>query len=161
VDDPTATDTTPFRIEIRDEEIAAEIREELGKLGAEDVHEVDQKGILPIIGIVIAGVIGLGGLASLAMWIRGKFGCQQIFDLTGSEPKKTIDCATRDGRIIILAKDGIKVEVIEVPEAFDLTAVLKAGVTAGGDAAKEAAKAAGATVAEGKTHEGGGGEKKD
>ena len=85
-------------------------------------------------------------LVQLLMWIRSKTMCQIVIDATGPSISKQIDCRVRDGRLIVLARENVRVEVKDLPLAVDLTEVVKAAL--GGDAAsiQSAAEAVGGNV---------------
>jgi hypothetical protein len=135
-----------FDIRLGDEALADEIQRWLEDQEAEGIRRREEHGILPILPIVIGAVIAAGGLATLVMFIRAKTRCQVLIDARGKTIHKEIDCKIRDGRLIILTKDGEKVEVVEAPEILDLTEITKAALTAGAEAVKAAAEAAGAKV---------------
>jgi hypothetical protein len=133
-----------------DESLADEVVQGLDREGASDVerhtHEGDQTRILPFIPIVIGATIGVHALAALIISWRDHHQCRTLIDARKDDLEQIIDCRIKDGRIIVVANDGTQVQIIDAPNAFDLTEVLKAGVSSTGDAVKAAAEAAGATV---------------
>jgi hypothetical protein len=139
-------DRVAVEIGLSDEAMARDIEQWLKKSDASNVTVTEQRGILPLIPIVIAAVVGLAGLGSLVAYVLQKFGCQVTLDCRKEPVKKDIDCRIRDGRLIVITKDSMKVEVIEVPKVVDFTEVTKAALTGSADAVKKAAEAAGAKV---------------
>jgi hypothetical protein len=132
-----------------EESLADEVEQGLLKEGASDIERrTGERGdrILPLIPIVIGATIGVTALANLVISIRGHSQCRTLIDARKDELEQRIDCRIKDGRIIIVANDGTQVQIIDAPDAFDLTEVLKAGVSSTGDAVKTAAEAAGATT---------------
>lgn len=138
-----------------DESEATEIEQSLREVGATDVERVRQDGILPIVGIVVAAVIGVSALVDLIQRIRRQHQCQEIVDCRGDEVKIAKNCDRKDGSIVVVSKDKQKVEITDVPDSFDLTEVMKAALTAGADAVKSAADAAGAKAGDPQPADGG------
>jgi hypothetical protein len=144
--DPAANEQLSLRVGIP-EDLAAEIKQELTEAGAQDVRDVDdRRGLLPIIGAVVAAVIGVSALAELIMRWRDKHRCQQLIDARAGEIKQSVNCDIRDGRIIVVTGDNSKVEIVDAPKGIDLTEVLKAAMSGSADAVKKAAEDGGAQV---------------
>ncbi len=120
---------------------------DLTQVGATEVHVEEPHGVVPLLGIVVGAVIGVNALAELVMRWRDKHRCQQIIDVRGNKIETKVDCDIKDGRITIITSGDDKIEIVEAPNGFDLAGVLKTAISAGGSAAKNAAQAAGATVA--------------
>lgn len=138
-----------IKIRVADEELASEIEGWLEEEADSEAirREAEPREAVALLPIVIAAVIGSSALAALVMKIRQKFGCQVLIDARGEEIDKQVDCSVRDGRVIVLAKDGVRVEIIEAPEIMDFTAIAEAAIGgASGNAVQQAAEAAGAKV---------------
>lgn len=142
----SAVDRIEVRFELGSEAVAGEIIDQLAAEGG-TVTKHPVKGIVPVIPLVVAGVIAAGGLAAVILYVRRSLGCRSIVDARGAAVTAKVDCSVRDGRIIVLSKDGEKVEVVEVPPAVDLAKVVEAAMKGGAGAVRKAAEAAGATVA--------------
>jgi len=146
------SESLDVEIFVGDEGLANAFQEELAKQGAQEMEvrkaspeEADTR-VFPIIPVVIAAVIGIHALCDLILRWRDKHQCRTLLDARKAKVKQEIDCRIKDGRIIVIAKDKTKVEIVDVPQAFDLTEVLKAGVTSTGEAVKAAAETAGAVA---------------
>lgn len=131
-----------------DDELADEVEQGLREQGGTDVERTTSEPTerFPFIPVAIAAVIAAGGFAGVIDAIRGRRRCRTMIDARGDDIETTYDCKMKDGRIIVVASDKTQVEIIDAPDAFNLTEVLKAAVSAGGDAVKGAAEAAGATT---------------
>jgi hypothetical protein len=147
-----AHDSLQVEIFVPDEELAKEFKDELTRQGVQAVEhrkaspDEAEDRFFPIVAVVIGAVIGVHALADLILRWRDKHHCRTLIDARKAKVKQELDCRIKDGRIIVIAKDNTKVEIIDVPEAFNLTEVLKAGVSSTGEAVKAAADAAGATA---------------
>ena len=144
--DLPAAQAVRFELRLDDDELAEEIEQWLATSDAAGMSRREEFGILPLLPIVIGALMGLSGLASLVMWIRSKTRCQVVIDARGETLQKEIDCRIRDGRIVVVTKDNVKVQLLEVPDVFDMQKVLTAALSAGAGAVKSVAEAAGATV---------------
>ncbi len=69
-----------------------------------------------------------------------------VVDARGDDIKVNRHCEIRGGRVILVAGEKTKIEVSDISPLFDFTAVAKAAVEQGAEAAKTAAEAAGATA---------------
>jgi hypothetical protein len=138
-------DEISLRIQVDDEADAKEVEQHLHDVGAADVkREGGGEGILPIVMIVVAVVVGVAALADLIQRIRKQHMCQEILDCRGKDVHVKKNCDRKDGSIIVISKDNQKVEITNIPDALDLTDITKAALTAGADAVKVAAEAGGA-----------------
>jgi hypothetical protein len=115
-----------------------------------DIRASAPKGVDPFITpIVVTAIVSAGALASIVEWLRKRTQCQIVLDARQpASITKTVDCRVRDGRIIVLASDGTRVQVVDVPELFDFNALIHASLTGGSDAIASAALEGGASVAE-------------
>lgn len=91
-------------------------------------------------------MVAAGGLAALILWIRSKTGCQLLIHVRDDRIHKELDCRIRDGRVIVIARDGVRVDIIDTPPLLDFNGIVKAALSEGGDAVATAAQLAGATV---------------
>ena len=126
----------PFEVVFREASLVPEATAELSAAGEMDIRLPEEKGFFPIVPVVIACVIGISGIAALIAWVVSKRRCQVILDARTEPIRKEIDCRIRDGRLIILTKDGERVEIVEVPPAIDFTEIAKAAVTGGASLVK-------------------------
>lgn len=140
----TTNDAFDLEIEVSDPALAADIEAWLKKNDIEATPPPE--GILPVIPIVIAAVIGVAGLARLIFYIRDKTRCQVIIDARSDTVRHQVDCSIRDGKIVVLTKDGEKVDIQGAPEILDVTEIARAAVSGSADAVKKAADAVGAIV---------------
>ena len=135
------------RVEIRvdDRGAADEIAAHLAEQGAAEIEQSEIQGIVvPALPIVIAALVGAGGLTAIVVWMITKFGCLVVVDARAADVKMTRHCEDRSGRVILVAADSVKVELKDVPPLIDFTEIAKKGVEEGAEAAKSAAEAAGA-----------------
>jgi poly(3-hydroxybutyrate) depolymerase len=117
--------------------------------GASDVTTTrkGEPGIAPIL-IIVGAVAGVTALADLVMRWRKAHMCQEVIDARGDAVKVSKDCSIRDGRIIVVSKDGQQVEIHDVPDGIDVTKIVEAAIKSGADAVKAAAAAAGAKASD-------------
>lgn len=135
------------RVEIRvdDRGAADEIAAYLAQQGATDIEQSEAGGVIPpALPFVIAALIGTSGLAAIAVWIKTKLGCMVVVDARAADVKITRHCEDRNGRVILIAAEDIKIELKDVPPLIDFTEIAKKGVEEGAEAAKSAAEAVGA-----------------
>jgi hypothetical protein len=130
------------------EELADQVEQGLREEGATDVERTtEEPGTrFAFIPIAIAAVIIAGGVAKLIKSLRAQDDCRTTIDARGDDIETTYDCTIKDGRIIVVAGDNTKVDIIDAPDVFDVTEVLKAAASATGEAVKKAAEAAGGTT---------------
>jgi hypothetical protein len=138
-------DTIPVRFEFADEVIAEEVADDLDLAGAE-IKSRPKRGLVPIVPIVIGVVIALAGLATIVQKIINGRKCRMIIDARTAEIKSQVDCAIKDGRLIIITKDGEKVSIVDAPPALDLTALVTAATKGTVNEIKKIAGDAGAKV---------------
>ncbi len=140
-----ATDGAQVEIELHvgtDEEAAA-FQNWLTENGEIDVQPVEQMGILPIIGVVLAGAIAAAAVAKLVRWWQISHGCEQILDFTSGKLVQTVNCEFKNGKVIVVAAKDQQVVISDVPDVLDLTDIAKTALTAGAPAAADAVNAAG------------------
>src|ERR1700737_1781863 len=93
-------------IEVSDQALASDIEAWLKK---NDIQAtLPPEGILPVIPIVIAAVIGIAGLARLIFYIRDKTKCQVILDARSDPVSHQVNCDVRAGTIVVRTKDAKK-----------------------------------------------------
>lgn len=109
-------------------------------------RDEDIAGILPVFAAVIVGTITAAAVAQIANWLMKNDECQQIMDFRSDDVKVTVNCEIRNGRIIVVAKDGLQVVVHDVPDLIDITDIAKTAATAGAEKAKEKVEKAGGTA---------------
>jgi hypothetical protein len=129
-------------IELRDEQMAADVQEWLDKNKVPNTPPPE--GILPIIPIIIGAAIAVSALVELVKYIRDKNPCLVIIDAQTSPVSTTVDCDDQSGRMVVITKDGSKVDIHDAPRLFDPTEVAKAALTSTADAVKKTAEALGA-----------------
>lgn len=142
--DLPADERISLKVELNDEEVADQIEEWLREQDVSDLNRGTQFGVLPLLPIVIGATLALSSAAVLAVWINKTFGCELTIDARDETIRKEVDCSRRTGRVIIVTKDDMKVEIVETPPVFDLTDVMKAAVSGGADAVKQAVENEGA-----------------
>jgi len=132
---------------VHDRRVARNVARELNRLGAASVEFGQGRGVDPHLPLTIfATVSSVAVIGSLALsWVQRR-GCQVILDVRGGKVRKEVDCRVRDGRLIIIAVDGISVQITDAPQLVDLTSIINAAITAGSDAVKALATASGARV---------------
>jgi len=142
----SAAQPVQFELRLADDQLANELEQWLTEYGVDNLSRREEFGVLPLLPIVVGAFIGLAGLASLVMWIRSKTACQVLIDVRGKKIQKEIDCSIRDGRIILVTKGNVKVQLVEIPQLLDMEKVLTAAISANAEAVKSVAEAAGARV---------------
>ena len=108
--------------------------------GASDVQvtdNTDKFGILPLIPIVIAAVIGIDALVDIIRKWRLEHQSEQIISYKDGKVEVRIVEEIKNGKIIILADKGTAIDVEKVPDNIDMAAVAKAALAEGADIAKE------------------------
>jgi hypothetical protein len=138
-------DNMPVRFEFTDEFVAEEVKDDLESAGAE-ITSRPKRGLVPILPIVIGVVIAVAGLATIIQKIINGRKCRMIIDARTAEIKSQVDCAIKDGRLIIITKDGEKVSVVDAPPSLDLTALVTAATKGTVDEIKKIAGDAGAKI---------------
>jgi hypothetical protein len=121
-----------FEIHLSEPELADGIAAWAAEHG-ETLVPSEERGIVPLLPFVLAGLLAINSIASLIMWVRSKTTCRTIIDARDDELRTDIDCRIRDGRIIVIANDDTRVEVTDAPPMLDLTKVLASAL--GGTAA--------------------------
>jgi hypothetical protein len=113
-----------------------------------DVRATVPRGVDPFVTpIIVTALVTVAAAAAIIDWVRRRTQCQIILDVRQAGTfSKTVDCRVRDGRIIVLAQDGTRVEIHDVPELFDFGAIVDAGLGGGGAAVATAALRGGASV---------------
>lgn len=114
--------------------------------GDESLREKEVAAVLPLVGAVLVGSLTAAAFAQIANWILRNDECQQIMDFRGDEIDVKVNCEIRNGRIIVVAKEGETVEISDVPDLIDFTEIAKTAITEGAAAAKAAVEAAGGTA---------------
>lgn len=93
--------------------------------------------------ILVFGV-GVGGIAVVAeianKW-RQASQCQQIIHVTKESVKIDKDCNVKNGKIVVIAADGLVVTINDAPAIVDLNRLIEAALRAGADVKKVADKA--------------------
>ena len=138
-------DTIPVRFEFNSDDIAEDTIDDLELAGAE-IKSRPRRGLIPIIPIVVGVVIALAGLATIVQRVINGRKCRMIIDARSSEIKTEVNCAIKDGRLIVITKDGEKVTVADAPPALDLTELVTAAIKGTAEEVRKIAGAAGAKV---------------
>jgi len=129
---------------VDDAEEARKVELDLREAGAEEIHSnAGDEGILPILIVVGAIAVVTAAADAIERWRKGHQ-CQQLIDARGDNIVVSKDCTMKNGRIIVVASDNLKVEISDVPDGLDIGKVLEAALSSGADAVKAAAEAAGA-----------------
>jgi hypothetical protein len=123
---------------LSDEVIAAEVEYWLAEHNASDVDRKHQEesGFLPVVAIVVACTIASAALAELVLHIREKFQCQQIINAQGTKVEISTQCDHRNGKIIVLAAEGVVLSITDPGNLLDITDVAKTAASAGAEVAK-------------------------
>jgi hypothetical protein len=114
------------------EEHASEVESSLQEAGAIDIGRLEQHGILPIIGIVVGAVIAVTAAADLVSRILKRRECQEIIDVSSGSLKISENCKRKDGSITVITKEGIEVEITNVPDGIDVTKIAESAISGGG-----------------------------
>lgn len=132
------SDATPMNLQVPPEMID-EVRDALVAANASDVEISQPKAGFDPITITVVGILAVSAIGDLVMRIRAKRQCRQIVDARDDEVKTKLDCAVKDGRIIVITRAGDKVEIVDVPDGLDLGKVIEAAKTGGAAEVKKAA----------------------
>lgn len=139
-------DQLQVSIEASDSSEAREVEALLVSYGAENVRTTGEgaRGVV-FIPIIVGAVIGVTALVDLYERWRKNTMCQEIIEVRkdGSTVIKR-DCSIKDGRIIVISPEGMKVEIHDVPDGVDVNKIVEAALKSGADAVKAAAEAVGA-----------------
>ena len=120
-------------------EMVDEISGALAEAGATDVDISQPKAGFDPITITVVAVLAVSAIGDLIMRIRAKRKCRQIIDARNGEVKTKLECAIKDGRIIVITSQGDKVEIVDVPDGVDLGKIIEAAKTGGAEMVKAAA----------------------
>jgi len=134
-------------IELIETDLANETVSWLKHNGVTEVNQSNYHSLDPMVfPMIITGVIaGAGIVTSLISWLRRQRRCLLIIDARESI-KMIFDCTEREGRTIVIARDGTRVEVVEPGELLDFGDVVKAAITQGAESAVRIAESAGASA---------------
>lgn len=109
-----------------DGEDQQELEELLRQAGATGVEEVTEAGLLPIVGVAVAAVIGLSGLANVVMKVSRLWKCGVVVDARSSIIKTEKNCALPRGTVLVFATDGSE-HTLHEPSEVEVADVVKAG----------------------------------
>jgi len=140
-----AMETILVRFELSDERLAEEVADDLDLAGAE-IKSRPKRGLVPVLPIVIGVLIAVAGLATIVQKIINGRKCRMIIDARTIEIISRVDCSIKDGRLIIITKDGEKVSVVDAPAAIDLTGLVTAATKGTVEEIKKIARESGAKV---------------
>lgn len=135
-----------FEIRLADNDLADDIESWLQEHDASGVARLEQRGLFPLLPLVVAGVVAGTVIVQLVMHIRDKTRCQVLIDARSQKIHKEIDCRVRDGRLIVLTSDRFKVQISDGGKLLDMTEVVTAALSGGWEAVSKAAEALGAHV---------------
>lgn len=138
-------ETILVRFELSDERLAEEVADDLDLAGAE-IKSRPKRGLVPVLPIVIGVLIAVAGLATIVQKIINGRKCRMIIDARTIEIISRVDCSIKDGRLIIITKDGEKVSVVDAPAAIDLTGLVTAATKGTVEEIKKIARESGAKV---------------
>jgi hypothetical protein len=138
---------TRLTVRMDDEDLAHEVESLMREQGASEVSVDVQEGIIPVLlPVVVAAVMGAGGIVAILAHIRKITMCQQIIDARSGDIETKNNCDRRDGSIVVLAGEGASVEITNVGPLVDLTKVYEAAIKGVPDAIKAAAEAVGGSA---------------
>jgi hypothetical protein len=140
-----AIEQVSLSIEAEGADAAREAKEAFEHTGVSDFTTTGegQEGVLPILIVVGAVLAVTAAIDVIERWRKGHM-CQQLIDARGETVKLSKDCSMKNGRIIVVSKDGQKVEIDDVPDGVDIGKIVEAALSSGADAVKSAAEAIGA-----------------
>ncbi len=138
-------DAISVGFELADELLAEEVADDLELAGAK-IRSRPKRGLVPIVPIVIGALIALAGLATIVQKIINGRKCRMIIDARTIEIISKVDCSIKDGRLIIITRDGEKVSVVDAPSAIDLTGLVTAATKGTVEEIKKIAREAGAKI---------------
>jgi hypothetical protein len=84
------------------------LQELLTQSGAHDVEPVEEGGILPVIGVVVAAAIGISILANVVIKLRQAWQCGVIVDARVDIVQTKKDCDLPPGTVLVFTRDGVE-----------------------------------------------------
>jgi len=100
-----------------------ELRTLLQNQNASDIEVVSEEGLLPILGIVIAALIGINGLITIVTRLTRLWSCGIIVDARTSTIRTKKDCDLPRGAVLVFAVDGTQYRLHE-PTETDLAKLI-------------------------------------
>lgn len=93
--------------------------------GATDVEEVTEASLLPIIGVAIAAVIGLSGLANVVMKLSTLWRCGVVVDARGAVIRTERTCDLPRGTVLVFTADGVQ-HTLHEPSEVEIADLVRA-----------------------------------
>jgi hypothetical protein len=93
--------------------------------GASSVEEVAEQDFLPVVGVIVAAVIGLDALVNVVIKLMRVWKCGLIVDARGSIVRTEKNCDLPRGSVLVLTSDGTEHKLHE-PKQENIAALIKA-----------------------------------
>ena len=97
--------------EMSDTGMAEMITTQIEEEGGSTTNQIAAKNLALTLPVIVGGVLTVVTLVKVIFYVIREFRCRSILDLTVDPPKNTVDCSVRDGRLILITRDGQTVEV--------------------------------------------------
>lgn len=90
---------------VEDEE-TEELQQILALSGARDVERVEEEGVLPVIGVIVAAALAVSALANVVIRLRQAWKCGVIVDARVGIVRTKKDCDLPPGTVLVFTRDG-------------------------------------------------------
>ncbi|KKL45045.1 hypothetical protein LCGC14_2359640, partial [marine sediment metagenome] len=116
--------------EMSDTGMAEMITTQIEQEGGSTTDQIAAKNLALTLPVIVGGVLTVVTLVKVIFYVIREFRCRSILDLTVDPPKNTVDCSVRDGRLILITRDGQTVEVVNPPkDDLDLAKLIEAALS--------------------------------
>jgi hypothetical protein len=105
------------------DEDAAELERLLRESGATGVEPVEEAGILPVIGIVVAAALAVSALANVVIKLRRAWRCGVVVDARVGIIRTEKNCDLPPGTVLVFTRDGER-HTLHEPSPVDLEQLL-------------------------------------
>jgi hypothetical protein len=89
-----------------EDEDTEELQQILALSGAHDVERIEEEGVLPIIGVIIAAALAVSVLANVVIKLRQAWKCGVIVDARVGIVRTKKDCDLPPGTVLVFTRDG-------------------------------------------------------
>jgi hypothetical protein len=114
--------STEVEFEFADEDPIA-LKTLLRDVNADNIEEVAEEGLLPLIGVVIAAAMAISALVNIIIRLTRLWSCGIIVDARTSTIRTKKDCDLPRGAVLVFASDGTKHKLYE-PTETDLAKLI-------------------------------------